>query len=292
MKYMGSVMPKFKIYFLKEETREYPKSDLITFITSNPNVTQTLGNDTNQRIYTYHHSVLNFEANFIMSNKAVIPHIQDIPAKYYDVNFYVEFDVILSNYAVEILLDIIEEICRKFKFYVFVIKEVMPFKRQIMMKLFESVKRAHIDNNPDIVLGYNKLDPQAFSQVYSYLQKRKRLELTLDTDKIVITNYMFLHTEKSRAAYITIKWDGESQFILPPAVEILLLDDGKVERYIPMSEVLDKADKFFTPIDGYGDIQLLDKKYVKKLHKILVKEKFAPLNVRLDTLSLDKILDV
>ena len=128
--------------------------------------------------------------------------------------------------------------------------------------------------------------------VYSYLQKRKRLELTMDNEKINITNYIFLHTDKSRSAYVGIKWDGNHAFILPPAVDILLLDDNKVLRYIPMSEVMTRAEKMFQPIDGYGDIRLLEPKYVKKLHKLLCKEKFAPLATKLDFLSIDRILDI
>ena len=72
----------------------------------------------------------------------------------------------------------------------------------------------------------------------------------------------------------------------------MLLDDGKVLRYIPMAEIMSKAEKMFQPIDGYGDIQLLDQKYTKKLHKILSKEKFAPLAAKLDLLSIDRILDI
>ena len=48
----------------------------------------------------------------------------------------------------------------------------------------------------------------------------------------------------------------------------------------------------FQPIDGYGDIQMLEPKYSKKLHKILCKEKFAPLAAKLDLLSIDNILDI
>ena len=59
-----------------------------------------------------------------------------------------------------------------------------------------------------------------------------------------------------------------------------------------MAEVMAKAEKMFTPIDGYGDIRLLEPKFVKKLHKILVKERFTPLSTPLNYLSMDRILDV
>ena len=90
---------------------------------------------------------------------------------------------------------------------------------------------------------YCKLDSQAISLVYGYLQKKKRLEITYDTSKVQVSDYVYLHTEKSRSAFIAIRWDGEKQFILPPAVDLLMLDDGKVNRYISMSEIMMKAEK-------------------------------------------------
>ena len=53
-----------------------------------------------------------------------------------------------------------------------------------------------------------------------------------------------------------------------------------------------KTDKLFKPIDGYGVIQLMDAKNLKKFHKILTKDKFAPLTAELKFLSMDNILDI
>ena len=283
----------FRFYFLKEGTRIYEKTELITFLSANPNITPS---DTNNRnmIFQYHHNTLNFEAKFVMSDRSVVPHLESLNPKYFDVNFYVEFDVLLSNYAVEILLDIIEEISKKFKFHVYnqAFSDVSVFRRAMMIKAFTSWKKAYASKYPEAVAKYNYLDPQAFSAVYGYLQKRKRLELTIDKSKILVTNYSFLHAEKSRSAYVCITWNGDKQFILPPAVDIMCYDDGKMKRYLPMAEIMMKVEKMFKPIDGYGDILLLDSKSIKKLNKVLSKDRFAPLHVQLEELSIDKILDI
>ena len=55
---------------------------------------------------------------------------------------------------------------------------------------------------------------------------------------------------------------------------------------------MSKAEKLFKPIDRYGVIQMVDSKNTKKLHKILTKDKFAPLTTELKLLSIDKILDI
>lgn len=282
----------FRFYFLKEGTRVYEKSDLLTYFQANSNI--TIEKKLNDRIFTYHHPILNFEARFVMTSKSCIPHLERLNSAFLDVNFYVEFNILLQTYAVEIILDIVEEICKLFKFHVYnqSYEDVFPFRRSMMVKAFDAWKRAYKDNHEDEIAQYNRLDPQTISQVYGYLQRRAKLEILLDKDKVVISNYFFLHTERSRTAFVAISWDGYSPFILPPAVDILLLDDGKYTKYIPMSEVLTKAEKLFKPIDGYGIIQMMDIKNTKKLHKILTKDKFATLTVELKPLSLEKILDI
>jgi len=287
----------FQIFFLKEGTRVYEKADLITLLSATPNITipDMTKNTTGKFVFTYRHSVLDFEARFIISDKSVVPHLERLNSRFYDVNVYVEFDVLSPNYAVEILLDIVQEITSKFDFKVYVesfIYDVKPFKRSEIIKNFNSWKRAYADKHPEELSKFSKLDSQAISLVYGYLQKKKRLEITFDTTKVQVSDYIFLKTDKSRSAFVAIKWDGEKQFVLPPAVDLLMLDDGKVNRYISLVEIMTKAEKMFKPIDGYGSIQILDAKCNKKLHKLLVKERFSPPYVELKPIALDKIKDI
>ncbi|MBR6071747.1 MAG: hypothetical protein IKP77_02805 [Acholeplasmatales bacterium] len=286
----------FQLYFLKEGTRVYEKADLITLLSATPNITAPeMNNKTGKYVFTYRHTVLDFEAKIIISDKSVVPHLERLNSRFYDVNVYVEFDVLSPNYAVEILLDIVQEIASKFDFKIYVesfVYDVKPFRRAEIIKNFNSWKRAYADKHPEELSKYCKLDSQAISLVYGYLQKKKRLEITFDTSKVQISDYVFLHTEKSRSAFVAIKWDGEKQFILPPAVDLMILDDGKVNRYISMSEIMMKAEKVFKPIDGYGSIQIVDAKCIKKLHKLLVKERFSPPYVELKQLPLENIKDI
>jgi len=287
---------EFKMFFLKEGSRLFDQPDLITLLTSNRNIISPNPNENvGKKVYLYHHDILNFEAQFVISNKSVVPHIESIDPRYYDVNFYVSFDVLLSNYAVSMLLDIVQEICIRYGFKIYIESfgiDVKPFRRSDVMQTFTVWKRSFAEKYPEKVANYKRLDSQTFGQVYSYLQSKKRLELTNFSDKVQISNYYFFHTDRSRSAFVAIKWDGERPFVLPPAVDILILDDGHIVKQVPMTQVLSKTEKMFKPIDGKGEIQLLDTKYVNKLHKFLVKEKFAPPNFELHDLSLDNILDV
>lgn len=286
----------FQIFFLKENSRIYDRAELMTFLASNPNITPpNLNENIGKREYVFYHQTLNFEAKFIVNSKSVVPHMERLGAKYFDVNFYVTFNLLLSNYAAEIILDIIQEICQKFDFKIFIESygtEVKPFKRTDVIQQFNLWKKAFADKYPEQLAGWYKLDSSALHSVYTYLLQRKRLELTYDQNKLQVSNYLFLHAIKSRSVFVAIKWDGEKPFILPPSVDVLIYDNGKTERYLPMIEVLSKAGKLFQVLDNYGSLQILEGKYVSKLVKILNKEKFAPSKSELQFVQLEKILDV
>ena len=285
----------FAYYFLKEGTSNYIKTELITYLVANPNITPPDENsDELDRVYTYRHPILGFEAFFVMSDRNVIPHLDRISAKYFDVHFYVHFDVLLSNYAVELILDIVEDITSRFRFLTYnqTFPDVIPFRRPMMIKAFDSWKKAYAARNPEVVSKYSYLDPLSYSSVLNYMQKQKRLELTLEDQKVTVSKYCFYKAEKSRTAFIAIKWDGISPFVLPPAVDILVLEDSKTTKFVAISELMLKTKKMFTIIDGYGDISVLDSSNTKKLYKVLTKEKFSPLSVKLEELELNNILDI
>lgn len=280
----------FRFYFLKEGTRIYDRSELINFLSSNPYISMEKRLD--DRIFTYHHPILDFDCRFIMSSRSNIPHIERLNPKYFDINLLVEFDVLLPTYCVELILDIVEDICKSYKFYVYnqAYQDVTAFKRVMMVKAFEVWKRAYKDNHEDEISTYNYIDPQALAQIYGYLIRKPMLKAMVN--KTSVPEYQFLTSYRSRIAYVSISWDGSSSFVYPPAVDILYYDDGKQKIFIPISELMTKADKLFKPIDGYGFIRILDGKNVSKLKKIISKTKFSPLNTELKVIDIDNILDV
>ena len=272
---MGGDTMDIKFYFLKDGTRTYDKTDLITYFQANPNVTVEKKGE--EKIFHYHHPILNFDARFCMMSKSVVPNLERLNPKFYDVNFYFEFNVIIPTYFAEMIFT-----------------EVVSFRRSMVIKTFEAWKNAYKVKEEDEIATYNRLDPQTLAQIYNYLISKPNLEIRYDKSKIQITNYFFLHATKSRSAFVAIKWDGETSFILPPAVDMIYLEDGKNSKYYSLAEIMAHGGKkLFKPIDGAGVVQYLDAKNTKKLRKILSKKDwFSPLYVELSPLSLDKILDI
>ncbi len=283
---------QFKFYFLKEGTRVFDRTELLTYFQANSNV--TLEKNGENRDYTYHHPILDFDAHFILSSKSAIPHLERLNPKYFDVNFRVEFDIKLPTYCVELILDMADEIAKMFKFSVYneSYEDVITFKKNILAKTFDVWKNAYKSKNEEEIASYSRLDSTLLSQIYNYILRKPKLEVLLDRNKIQLSDYFFMRTDKSRSAFVCMAWDGENSFIIPPGIDILYYSDSKVKKYIAMQELSTKANKYFKIIDGYSNIKIVDDKVVGKLKKIILKSKFAPLTVELKEIKLKDILDM
>ena len=282
----------FTFYFLKEGTRVIDRTELLTYFQANPNVTMSKRGD--DRIYHYHHPILGFDADFVLTSKSVVPHLERLNPKFYDVNFKVEFDILLPTYSVELILDIAEEISKMFKLAVYneSYEDVAPFRKNMLARTFDIWKSAYKNKHEDEVAKYSRIDATSLAEIYNYILRKPKLEVLLDKDKIQISDYFFLRTEKSRTAFICMKWDGNTPFILPPGVDIFYYEDNKYSKYIALAELVGISEKLFKSIDGYGTLRLIDSINVGKLKKIITKTKFAPLTVELKAIKLTHILDV
>lgn len=282
----------FRFFYLKEDSRVFDRTELLTFFQANPNIVAK--KDGNDRNFLFHHPVLNFEAHFILSSKSVIPHLERLNPRFYDVNFRVEFDIKLPTYCVELILDIAEEIAKMFRFSIYneSYDDVVAFKKNTLAKTFEIWKNAYKNKNEDEIAKYSRIDPSSLSQIYNYILRKPKLEVLLDKNKVQISDYFFMRTSKSRTAFVCMAWDGYKPFIIPPGIDILFFDDPKSQKYIAMAELALKADKLLKTIDGYGNIKMVDIKNVAKLRKVVTKTKFAPLTVELQEISLNEILDI
>lgn len=205
----------FRFFYLKEGTRVFDRTDLLTFFQANPNISiEKKGDD---RDFIYHHPILDFKAHFILSSKSAVPHLERLNPKYFDVNFRVEFDITLPTYSVELILDIAEEIAKMFKFAIYneSYEDVVVFRKNTLAKTFEIWKNAYKNKNEDEISRFSRIDPASLSQIYNYILRKPKLEVLLDKNKVQISDYFFMRTDKSRTAFVCMSWDGDTPLSFP-----------------------------------------------------------------------------
>ena len=286
----------FRYYFLKEGSRVYDKSELITYLQAQPYV--KFLDDGVIKKAIYHNTVLNFEATFVFNNKSIINRIEKLDPKYLDLNLYVEFNLLNNTFKVNRLIDIIQEICQRFNFAVYneFFEDVSPFDRSLMINVFNVCKNAYKkkseDDSYNEFTNYSKLSRDSFDQIYSFLEVKESLESSSDYKAL---DYVFLRERETRNAYVAINLTNLNEgCIIPPGVKLVqYVQDGE-RIVISYDELLKKISKFLTNISSNGNynILLLQDKYVKKVKKVLTKSKFARAVVELNEVALDNILDL
>lgn len=286
-------MVLFKFYFFKENNRNYDVSDLLAFFSAIPNI--TIDKQKEDRRILYKNSLLNFSADFVISSKSVVSNLQRLNPKYLDVNIRLEMDILLQEYKLEILTNIVEAMCKRFSFFVYneVFEDVSPYRRTMLLKAFQMVKEAYKKTYEDEISKYYKLDPINLNGIYSYIEQRENFVKLYATEKIIPLEYLFYGQKGMRQAFISVKWNGVSPFVMPPNVDIITIYENKTVRMIPYKEFESKVSKYLKPVPSniFG-MSVATPKTIKKIHSILLKTKFSVLTADLLEIDFNKILDI
>lgn len=281
---------KFRYYFFKENTRIYDKAELLTYLEAQPFM--TLYQDSDVKVAKYHNTVINMDAEFILNTKSIVPNIQKLNPKYVDLNIYVEFDVLNNTYKVNKIIDMIEVICRRFDFFVYneYFEDVLSFKRQTMIRVFELVKNGYKKKYEEKFMSYSRLDKESLDQIYSFLEVKSQIDNIEDYN---VLNYCFLRENETRKVYVGMDLDLSRPFILPPCVQLVRFQNEGEVSVISAAEFKKKIQKFMGLVDArLYDVYMVEEKYFKKVKKIILKTKFDKVKVELKEVPFTLVLDL
>lgn len=281
---------KFRFYFFKESNRLYDRTELHNYLEAQPFI--TFIQDGNIKIARYHNTQINMSAQFVFSNKSIVPDIQRVSPCFLDMNIYVEFDVLNNNFKVSKIIDIIDVICRKFDFLVYneYFEDVMPFKRQLLIKAFEMVKLAYKKKYEEEFIQYSRIDKERLESVYEFLEAKDNLEVS---EMYNILHYCFLKTNDSRNVFVGIDLDLSQPFILPPSAQLVRIptDDGCA--IISYQDFKKKIAKYLGLVNArLPEVFRVEEKYFKKVKKVILKTKFDTVKVPLYEVNFNNVLDV
>ncbi len=284
----------FRYYFFKEGTRNYEVADLLSYFSTNPYIDVVTKNE-NEKIARYYNPTLGFKAEFIISNKSIVPGIERLNPRFIDVNLRVELSVLLPTYDVSLIINICEDITKMFDFYVYneIYEDVSPFKRNMMIKAFQIVKQAYKKKYPEEISNYYKLEEESLNQVYDYLQQVSLLKDSLKEEEIKVPTISYYAVEGKRKVYTAIEVSRFEPFVFPAFVDMIHVTDPKMDMFISAEEFQMKTKKFFHQIESsVSNLFYVSYKEMKKINKVLTKVNFSPLILELKPVDFKKVLDV
>lgn len=284
----------FRYYFFKEGTRRYDVTDLISYFNANPYI-DILNKNEAEKVAHYFNPTLGFHCDFVIASKSSVPNIERLNPKYVEVNLKVEFDVLLPTYDVDLILNICEDICKMFNFYVYneVFEDVSPFQRSLMLKAFDVIKLAFKNKYPQEIANYFRLDKESLNKIYDYLQQSSIISDLLKIDNVVVPKIAFYAVDGKRKIYTAIEINSTEPFVFPLFVDMVHIIDPNLDMFISSEELYSQTKKLFHPIESsITNLYYTIPREIKKINKILNKVKFSPLILELKKVDFSKVLDI
>ncbi|MCD4826205.1 MAG: hypothetical protein K8Q99_00325 [Acholeplasmataceae bacterium] len=285
-------MAEFHIHFFKEKSRKIDLEVLISFFEDIKGFIVEMDNDSVRFLYT--HPRLGQKARFVITPKSQVPDIYRLSPKFLDLNFHLEMDLLSPNYIANILFDLVKQICDRFNFHIYneMFEDVLPYKAEVVQKVYHMLKQAYIDKNPVILSNYFILKNEKLNAIYRYLDEMYELQKYYQEMETYVPSYHFLKTE-SKKLVLGIEFKEHTLSVFPPEIDYVFYrskDDIKVYQ---ASQVLETIDAYVQDVPGFiKGTKVIPKKNLKKVHKLMKKTKFDLVSHTFEKEVLKHLLDI
>lgn len=284
-------MAQFNIHFFKEKSRKIDIDQIIAFFEEIEGITIEM--DDKSVRFNYLHPRLQYEARFLITPKSQVPDIYRLSPKFLDLNFHLEMVILTPDYVAKQLFDIVKKICEKFDFHIYneMFEDVLPFKIDVVNKVFNMLKGAYIEKNPVILADYHLLPKEKLNSILRYLDDQVELQNYYKELETYVPKYHFLTTEKKELV-IGIEWKEHSLTVFPPYLDYLFYRVGNEIKIVAYDEAFPLIEKLLLDVPGFiKETKVLPKKTASKVFKIMKKTKFSMIDHTFSKENVKRLID-
>ena len=285
-------MAQFHIHFFKEKSRKIDLDTLIQFFDDIEGVKTEMDEQSVRFLYT--HPRLGHQAKFMITPKSQVPDIYRLSPKFLDLNFHLEMPLLTPNYVADQLFEIVKKICQRFDFHIYneMFEDVLPYKYEVLSKVYHMLKQAYVDKNPVIMSNYFIMHTDKLSAIYRYLDDHYELQKYYQDLDTYVPPYHFLKTE-SKKLVIGIEFKEHTMTVFPPYLDYVFYRVQNEIKVLNALEVLEMLDSYIQDVPGFiKGTKVLPKKFMKKAHKAIKKHDFEKISHTFEKVDLKYLLDV
>lgn len=285
-------MAEFHIHFFKEKSRKIDLEVLIAFFEDINGFIVEMDNESVRFLYT--HPRLGHKAKFIITPKSQVPDIYRLSPKFLDLNFHLEMNLLTPNYIANELFELVKKICDRFNFHIYneMFEDVLPFKMEVVKKVYHMLKQAYIDKNPVILSNYFILRNEKLNAIYRYLNDLYDLQKYYQEMETYVPSYHFLKTEEKKLV-IGIEFKEHTLTVFPPEIDYVFYRAKEQIKVFSASQVLETLDKLVQDVPGFiKGTKVIPKKNLKKVHRLMKKTKFDLVEHTFEKEVLMHLLDI
>lgn len=268
-------MDTFQLHFFKEKTRDINIEAIIAFFEVIEGFTIEIDGDI--VVFDYTHPRLGYKAYFICMPKSQVKDIHRLNPRFLNINIHLEVPIISPDYFIEHLLEITKKFVDRFNYlvYNYSFEDVLPFRQELIMKVFNVLKSNYLELNPKYLNEYTVIGKDKLSSILRYLDDQLSLQRYYQDSNTYLPHY-HLRINNNGRLRVCFEWKYDTLTVIPPYIDYIFLNRNNVITIIKYDEFLIQANKFLDDVPGFlKDTKVVSKKNLKKVNKILKKNNFT-----------------
>jgi len=283
---------KYELFFFKENNRYIDIEELFRFFSYSPFIKVEIHDD--EVLFLYNNSNIGLKARFIISKMSKVPDIYRLNPKYLDLDIRLELDPMLPNFKLNIILDIVAELCQRFNFacYNVLFEDVSIYRKDLVIQSYEITRDKYKENNIIEYKSLNFISKDKLTDIFKYLYEKEELIKYYESDNLFFPEIKFLKSRTTGRIYVACQFEEEKLFVFPPRVDLIYFKLNGLEKVYYSDEVLTAFERYTYELPGFGrNTKVLDKIGVKKSKKILNHIDFTEVCDTFEEISKDSIID-
>lgn len=284
-------MGLFHLHFFKEKSRHIDLEQMIAFFESMEGMSVEM--DEHSARFNYVHPRLQHTYNFIITPKSQVPDIYRLSPKFLDLNFHLEMPILTPDYVVKQAFELVKKICDRFGFHIYneLFEDVLPFKMEVLLKVFDVIKDNYISKNPILLSDYHRVPKEKLSNILRYIDDLLELQTYYQELETYVPKYHFLITDKKQVV-TGIEWKEHTLTVFPPHLDYVFYRYNNDIIVMSYEELYPLIEKFLVDVPGFiKGTKVLQKKPASKVYRIMKKTKFAKVTTQFKKESIKKLLD-
>lgn len=284
-------MDYFKIHFFKEKSRNINVEELIAFFEVIEGFTIEMDEDSVR--FDFLHPRLGYKARFLITPKSQISDIHRLNPRFLAINVHLEIPLLSPDYFAREMFLIAKQLADKFNYFVYqsYFEDVLPFKLELIMKIFNLVKDKYLEINPSYLHEYFMVEKDKLSSILKYTNDNLELQKFYKDLETYVPYYVVLLNNEEEVKF-AMEWVNETLTVIPPHLDYILYNRGNETVIVKYDEVIEEIGKFLEDVPGFlRNTKVVPKKNLKKVLRIMKKYKFTKINERFTKIDLKTLLD-
>ena len=283
---------KYTLFFFKENNRFIDIEELFRFFSRSPFFEIDIQEE--NVFFNYSNQDIGLKAKFIISKSSKVPDVYRLNPKYLDLDIRLELDLLLPTFKVNILLDIVNELCQRFNFVIYnqLFEDVSPYRKDLVIQSYEISRNEYKQKNP---LEYNVLNYIAKDKLtdsFKYLFEREELIKYYESEGLYFPDVQFLKSNTNGKVYLACHFVEDKTYVFPPNIDLIFANKGGMVKPLYADEVLSAFERHSYELPGFGrNTRVLNKAGVKKAKKIINRIAFTEVCDTFNEVNKDSIID-